>query len=122
MERKIYTIDASNKPLGRLAVRISILLRGKNRPDFAPYKDNGADVVIKNIDKIKFTGNKLQTKIYYRHSGYLGSLKATKLKDFWKKDRVEVLRRAVYGMMPKNRLRAKQILRLKIETPAKEAK
>lgn len=122
MERKTYTIDASNKPLGRLAVRISILLRGKNRADFVPYKDDGAAVVIKNIDKIKFTGKKLETKIYYRHSGYLGSLKATKLKDFWKKDRAEVLRRAVYGMMPKNRLRAKQILRLKIETPAKETK
>jgi len=72
MERKTHTIDATNKVLGRLATEIAVLLRGKNKPDFAPYKDIGDFIVVKNIDKIKVTGKKFEQKIYYRHTGYFG--------------------------------------------------
>jgi len=115
MERKTHTIDATNKVLGRLATEIAVLLRGKNKPDFAPYKDRGDFIVVKNIDKIKVTGKKLEQKIYYRHTGYLGGLKKTPLKKLFKKDPAEVLKKAVFGMLPKNKLRAKQIKRLKTE-------
>ena len=115
MERETYTIDAKNKILGRLATEIAVLLRGKNKPDFVPYKDMGDFVVVKNTDNIKVTGKKLEQKIYYRHTGYLGGLKKTPLKKLFKKDPAEVLKKAVFGMLPKNKLRAKQIKRLKTE-------
>lgn len=115
MEHKIHTIDATNKVLGRLATEIAILLRGKNRPDFAPYKDMADNVVIKNIAKIIITGKKMEQKKYFRHSGYLGSSKEMPLKTLFKEDPAEVLKRAVFGMLPKNKLREKQIKRLKIE-------
>jgi len=114
MEPKTHTIDATNKILGRLAVEISILLRGKNRPGFAPHVDEGDFVIVKNIDKLKFTGKKLNQKIYYHHSGYLGGLKEIPLGKLYSERPAEVLRKAVMGMLPKNRLRAKTIKRLKI--------
>lgn len=115
MERKTHTIDATNKVLGRLATEVAILLRGKHKPDFAPYKEMGDFVMIKNVDKIKFTGKKMEQKKYYRHSGYLGGLKTTPLKKLFERNPGEVLRKAVWGMLPKNRLRAKQIQRLKFD-------
>jgi len=115
MDRKTHTIDATNKVLGRLATQIAILLRGKHRPDFAPYKDTGDFVVVKNVDRIKFTGKKIEKKKYYHHTGYLGGLKEMPLKKLFKKNPSEVLRKAVYGMLPTNKLRAKQIKRLKFE-------
>jgi len=115
MAKKNYTIDAKGKVLGRLASEISLLLRGKRLPNFAPNKDMGVSVVVKNVDKMKITGKKFENKIYYHHSGYLGGLKEKKLKDLWEKDPGEVLRRAVFGMLPKNKLRSKMIKRLKIE-------
>ena len=115
MKRETHTIDAAGKVLGRLAVEISILLRGKHRPDFAPYKDIGDIVVIKNVAELKVTGKKMEQKKYFRHSGYLGSLKETPLKTLFKKDPAQVLKRAVFGMLPKNKLRAKMIKRLKFE-------
>lgn len=115
MERKIHTIDATGKVLGRLAVEIAILLRGKHRPDFAPNKDAGASVVIVNVAKLKVTGKKMEQKKYFRHSGYLGSSKETPLKTLFKKDPAQVLKKAVFGMLPKNRLRSAMIKRLKIE-------
>jgi len=115
MERKTHTIDATGKVLGRLAVEIAILLRGKHKPDFVPYKDMGDFVVVKNINKIKISGKKIESKIYFRHSGYLGSLKEIPLKKLFKEDARKVLERAVFGMLPENKLRAKQIKRLKIE-------
>lgn len=114
MERKTHTIDAANKVLGRLATGIAILLRGKNKIDFAPNKDIGDFVVVKNIKKIKVTGKKFENKIYYHHTGYLGGLKEIPFKKLFKKDPGEVLKKAVFGMLPKNKLRAKQIKRLKI--------
>jgi large subunit ribosomal protein L13 len=115
MERNTHIIDATNQILGRLAVKISNLLHGKNKPNFFPYQDLGDFVVVKNVDKLKVTGKKMEQKIYYRFTGYLGHLKATPLKKMLKEKPAEVLRRAVYGMLPKNKLRAKMMKRLKIE-------
>jgi large subunit ribosomal protein L13 len=115
MEQKTHTIDATNKVLGRLAVEISLLLRGKNKPGFAPHKNEGDFVVVTNVDKLKFTGKKLNQKVYYHHSGYLGGLKEIPLKKLYSERPAEVLRKAVMGMLPKNRLRAKTIKRLKIQ-------
>lgn len=116
IQRKIITVDAENKPLGRLAVEVAVLLRGKNKPDFVPYKDMGDTVVVKNIGKMKFTGNKLETKKYFHFTGYLGNLKTATLKEFLiKRGPKEVLRAAIMGMLTKNKLRAKQIKRLRFE-------
>ncbi|MDO8436508.1 MAG: 50S ribosomal protein L13 [bacterium] len=115
MERNIRAIDATDKVLGRLATEIANFLRGKNRPDFAPNKDGGDIVVVKNVEKLKFTGRKMEQKKYYHHSGYLGGLKEMPLKKLFEKDPAEVLRKAVFGMLPKNKLRSEMIKRLKIE-------
>ena len=115
MKRETNTIDASDKILGRLASKIAVLLRGKHRPNFVSYKDMGDFVVVKNVGEIKFTGKKKEQKKYYRHSGYMGGLKEVPLGVLFEKDPAEVLRKAVFGMLPKNKLRAKQIKRLKFE-------
>jgi len=115
MERKNHTIDAADKVLGRLATQIALLLRGKNKPSFQPYLDEGDSVVVKNAAKIKVTGKKADQKKYYRHSGYMGGLKETPFKKIFEKDPAWVLRKAVYGMLPKNKLRDKMIKRLKID-------
>ncbi len=115
MKRQTHKIDATNKVLGRLATEIAILLRGKNKPDFVPYKDMGDFVIINNVDRIKVTGKKLDQKKYYRHSGYLGHLKEIPLRKVFEKDAGEALRRAVFGMLPNNKLRKEQIKRLKTE-------
>lgn len=112
IERKNHKIDAEGKVLGRLATEIVILLRGKNKPTFEPHIDNGDFVAIKNSDKIKITGKKMEQKTYYRHSGYPGGLKTKKLKDITK---AEALKRAVWNMLPKNRLRNAMIKRLIIK-------
>jgi len=114
-EIKTHTIDATNKILGRLAVRIAVLLTGKNKPIFVRNRDVGDFVVVKNIRQMKFTGNKLEDKIYYRHSGYLGHLKEITLGKMFEKTPDKVLRTAVWGMLPKNRLRKGFIKKLKIE-------
>lgn len=119
MERKTHTIDASGKVLGRLATRIVLLLRGKHKPDFVPYKDMGDIVVVKNVSKIKVTGRKMEQKKYYRHSGYMGGLKVTPLKKLLKERPDEVLKKAVSGMLPKNKLRSEQLKRLKFEKTSK---
>ncbi|MFA6190186.1 MAG: 50S ribosomal protein L13 [Candidatus Staskawiczbacteria bacterium] len=114
--RKVISIDAENKALGRLAVEVAVALRGKNKPSFVPYKDVGDTVLVKNIDKMKFTGNKLENKNYFHFTGYLGNLKKATLKEFLiKRGPKEVLRKAVMGMLTKNKLRAQQIKRLRFE-------
>lgn len=114
--RKTHIVDADGKALGRLAVEVAVLLRGKNKATFVPYKDVGDIVVVKNIDKMKFTGNKLENKNYFHFTGYLGNLKKATLKEFLiKKGPKEVLRKAVMGMLTKNTLRDRQIKRLKFE-------
>lgn len=114
MERKTYTIDASEKMLGRLATEVVLLLRGKDKPDFEYREDRGNSVSIFNIDKIKVSGKKADQKIYYKHSGYHGGLKKTIYKNLFAKNPAEVLRKAVYNMLPKNRLRSQMIKRLTI--------
>lgn len=115
MERKTHTIDATGKILGRLAVEIALLLRGKNNPNYVPYKDEGDFIIVKNVKKITITGKKMENKKYYSHSGYPGGFKVTPLKRVFEKKPSDVLRRAVLGMLPKNKLRAQQIKRLKFE-------
>jgi len=115
MERNTHTIDATDKVLGRLATQIAVLLRGKQKPEFVPYKDMGDFVIVKNAEKIKLTGRKRKQKKYYHHTGFMGGLKEVPLEKIFKRDPGEILKRAVYGMLPKNKLRAKQIKRLKTE-------
>ncbi len=115
MQRETHTIDATGKVLGRLASQIVILLRGKQKPDFFPYKDMGDFVAVNNIRNLKITGRKMEQKIYFSHSEYLGGVKEMQLKILFQKNPGEVLKRAVFGMLPKNKLRAKMIKRLKIE-------
>ena len=106
-----HTLDATNKILGRLASQIAVILRGKNKPDFVPYLDKGDKVVVKNIDRIKITGKKLENKIYYHHSGFPGGLKNKKMKEF---PSSELLRKAVHNMLPKNKLRREMMKKLEI--------
>jgi len=113
IQRKKHTIDATDKVLGRLAVEITVLLRGKGKANFYPYKNMGDFVEVKNVDKMRVTGRKMDQKKYFRHSEYLGGVKETPLKFLFEKRPDEVLRRAVYGMLPKNKLRSEAIKRLK---------
>ena len=114
--RKVISVDATDKSLGRLAVEVAVLLRGKNKAEFVLYKDMGDTVLIKNIDKMKFTGKKVDQKNYFHFTGYLGNMKQASLKEVLiKKGPKEVLRKAVMGMLTKNKLRAKQIKRLRFE-------
>lgn len=112
--RNTYTIDATGRSLGRLAVEIATLLRGKHKRDFCPYRDEGDFVIVKNIAKIKITGKKLKKKIYYHHSGYPGGLKAIPMERIFEKNPGQLLKKAVFEMLPKNKLRRKIIKRLKI--------
>ncbi len=115
IERQTHIIDATDKSLGRLATEIVGFLRGKHKQDFAPNKDIGDFVEIKNFSKIKLTGKKMEQKKYYRHSGYLGGLKETPLEKLYQKNPTKIMVKAVWGMLPKNKLRKEQIKRLKIE-------
>ncbi len=116
IKRDNHVVDAEGKALGRLAAEVVGLLRGKAKPGFAPYKDIGDYVTIKNVDKLKFTGNKFKNKIYYHHTLWLGSLKKATMKEIAeKKGHSEIFRKAVMGMLTKNKLRARQIKRLRFE-------
>jgi large subunit ribosomal protein L13 len=112
--RDWYVVDAEGKTLGRLATAIADTLRGKNKPQYTPHVDTGDFVVVVNAEKITVTGKKLDEKIYYRHSGYPGGLKERTLRDQLERRPTEVLRKAVRGMLPRNRLARQQITKLKI--------
>lgn len=114
IERKWYVVDAKDQIIGRMASRIAYCLRGKHKPIFTPNVDTGDFVIVINADKIKVTGKKLTDKIYYHHTGYVGSLKAKGLKDRLKKEPEKVIRDAVWGMLPKNRLGRMVVKKLKI--------
>lgn len=114
-ERKINKIDATNQAIGRIATRVVYFLRGKNNPNFEYNQDKGGFVEVENIKKVKFTGKKLEQKKYYSYSGYPGGLKEKKIKEVLKQNPGEVLRKAVYKMLPKNKLRKDMIKRLKIK-------
>jgi len=113
-DRKWYVVDAKWQTLGRLATKIAVILKGKNKVDFAPHVDNGDYVVVLNADKFAVTGKKLSDKIYYRHTGYLGGLKETPLEDLLRKKPLKAMELAVSGMLPKNKLRKDMISRLKL--------
>ena len=109
------TLDAKNKPLGRLSTEIARLLQGKDKPGFAPNKLADIRVTVKNAHLVKISGAKAQQKVYYRHTGRPGHLKTTKYKDIFAKNPEWVIRHAVMGMLPKNRLRAQRIKLLTLE-------
>ncbi len=113
--RNRIEVDASNVPLGRLATRVATLLRGKHKASYQPHIDAGDIVVVKNIAATALTGDKLNQKVYYHYSGYLGGMKERKLKEVWPKDPAWVFRHAVLGMLDENRLRAAMMKRLIIE-------
>jgi large subunit ribosomal protein L13 len=112
--REWYVVDAEGQTLGRLATRIADTLRGKGKPQYTPHVDSGDFVIVVNADKIRVTGNKLDQKRYYRHSGYPGGLRSRTLREQLDRRPTEVLRSAVKGMLPKNRLARQQINKLKI--------
>ena len=112
--RRWYVVDADGQTLGRLATRIADTLRGKSKPEYTPHVDTGDFVVVVNADKIRVTGKKLDDKVYYRHSGYPGGLRERTLREQLDRRPTEVIRGAVKGMLPKNRLARRQITKLKV--------
>ncbi|MFI4846893.1 MAG: 50S ribosomal protein L13 [Candidatus Makana argininalis] len=112
--KKWYIVDAKNKILGRLATKLSIILSGKNKPEYTPNIDNGDYIIIINSKKIKVTGNKFEKKIYYKHSGYIGGLKKTSYKDKLLKNPNFIIKNAVKGMLPKGPLGRNMLKKLKI--------
>ncbi len=118
IERKWWIVDAEGKNLGRLSSRIAVVLRGKDKPQYTPHVDTGDFVIVVNAGKVAVTGNKLLDKRYYRHSGRPGGLKSRTLGEMLEKRPTEVVRHAVKGMMPKNRLAAQQLTKLKIYATA----
>ena len=113
-ERSWVLVDASGRTLGRLATQIADILRGKRKPEYTPHVDVGDFVVVVNAEKIVVTGNKREQKRYYRHSGYPGGLRSRTLGDQLERRPEEVIRRAVRGMLPRNRLSRKQLTKLKV--------
>jgi large subunit ribosomal protein L13 len=113
-ERNWVLVDASGKTLGRLSTQLADLLRGKRKPEYTPHIDTGDFVVVINAERIAVTGNKLKAKRYYRHSGYPGGLRSRTLTEMLARRPEEVIRLAVKGMMPRNRLARKQLTKLKI--------
>ena len=114
VERKWWIVDADGKNLGRLSTEIADVLRGKNKPQYTPHVDTGDFVVVVNAEKIAVTGKKMTDKLYRRHSGYPGGLTTETLAHLLGRRPAEVLRKSVKGMLPKNRLAAQQLTKLKI--------
>ncbi len=115
IERRKHTIDATKRPLGRLATEIALLLMGKDDENYQANMDSGGFVTVKNIERIVLTGDKEEKKEYYRHTGYMGGLKVTSYKKMNEKSHGAALKKAVYGMLPKNKLRVDRIKRLTVE-------
>lgn len=113
-ERNWVLVDANGQTLGRLATQLANALRGKNKPEYTPHVDTGDFVVVINAEKISVTGNKRADKRYYRHSGYPGGLRSRTLGEMLERQPEEVIRKAVKGMMPRNRLARKQLTKLKV--------
>ena len=116
IERKWFVVDAENKVLGRLASEIAIRLRGKHKPNYSAHMDVGDFIVVVNAEKVKLTGNKLEDKMYYHHSGWIGGIKERNAKEMLEKKPTELLKSAVKGMLTKNSLGRKQMKKLKIYT------
>jgi len=114
IERHWHVIDATDVVLGRLAVQIATLLRGKHKPIYAPHMDTGDFVIVINAEKVALAGDKKTTKLAYRHSGYPGGLTATPIGQLLEKDARKVVEKAVWGMLPKNKLSRVQLRKLKV--------
>jgi large subunit ribosomal protein L13 len=114
IEQRWYLVDAEGQTLGRLATRIADTLRGKRKPGYTPHIDTGDFVVIVNAEKIAVTGNKREDKLYHRHSGYPGGLRSRTLDEMLERRPEEVIRLAVRGMLPRNRLARQQLRKLKV--------
>ena len=121
IERKWYVVDAEGKTLGRLASEVANVLRGKNKAIFTPHIDTGDYVIVVNAEKIKVTGKKLEQKIYYRHSDYVGGMKETTLKEMMNKKPEDVITLAVKGMLPKGPLGRSMIKKLHVYAGAEHA-
>ena len=114
LQRRWYLDDAEGKTLGRLATQIADLLRGKGKPQYTPHVDTGDFVIVVNAEKVALTGDKKTTKLAYRHSGYPGGLTATPVGQLLDKDARKVVERAVWGMLPKNKLGRQMMRKLKV--------
>jgi len=112
--REWWVVDAADLPLGRVASEVAAILRGKHKPTFAPHMDGGDHVIIVNADRVAVTSNKVREKIYYRHSGYPGGLKAESFEHLLGRRPEVILERAVKGMLPKNRLGRQMARKLKV--------
>ncbi|HVY56191.1 MAG TPA: 50S ribosomal protein L13 [Thermodesulfobacteriota bacterium] len=116
VEKKWFLIDGEGKTVGRVSTKIARILRGKEKPQFTPHADTGDFVVVINADKLKFTGKKWEDKRYYRHTGHPGGIKSISAGDLSGRKPVDILRKAVWGMLPKNRWQKTLITRLKVYT------
>jgi len=114
IDRKWYVVDAKDVVLGKLATKVATYLRGKNKPVFTPNVDTGDFIIVINADKIKLTGNKVSDKVYYHHTGYIGGIKAQTAKELLEKKPERIIEKAVWGMLPKNRLGRAMIKKLKV--------
>jgi large subunit ribosomal protein L13 len=114
VDRQWVLIDARDMVLGKLAVKAASILRGKTKPEFTPHADVGDFVVVINADKVMLTGNKVEQKTYFRHSGYMGGIKSETVREVIKKKPEEVIKRAVKGMLPKNSLGRAMFKKLKV--------
>ena len=114
IEKKWYVVDAKDKILGRLATEIAFRLRGKHKPTFSPFIDNGDFIIVTNADKVQLTGKKWDDKKYYRHTGYMGGIKETTAKELLEKHPTDLLTKAVKGMLPKNKIGRAQLKKLKV--------
>jgi len=114
VERKWYVVDARDAVLGRLATKIAVQLRGKNKPLFTPNVDTGDFVIVVNADKVRLTGNKMTGKVYYHHTGYIGGIKAETAREMFEKHPERIIEKAVWGMLPKNTLGKQMLKKLKV--------
>ena len=118
IEKKWYVVDAKDKILGRLATEIASRLRGKHKPTFSPFIDNGDFIIVTNAEKIQLTGNKWDDKKYYRHTGYMGGIKEATAKELLEKKPTDLVFNAVKGMLPKNKIGRAQLKKLKVYSGA----
>lgn len=114
IERKWYVVDAKDKILGRLATEIAQRLRGKHKPTFSPFIDNGDFIIVTNADRIQLSGKKWDDKKYYRHTGYMGGIKESTARELLEKHPTELITKAVKGMLPKNKIGRAQLKKLKV--------
>lgn len=114
VEHKWYVVDAKDAVLGRIATKIATYIRGKHKAIFTPNTDTGDFIIVINADKVKLTGNKLTDKVYYHHTGYVGGIKANTAQELLNKKPEKIIEKAVWGMLPKNRLGRAMIKKLKV--------